>query len=439
MCRSAIGSYASHNYMLGHRRARLPPVLLRAKPFVTTPVLTLRGFDPEHTLMLTSDQMAGLRDELGRALERNGRAFLEAPLVFDTPDFFPDEAQSVTEHVGWQLVCLCHYAGVEPTRVRIEAANLVKQSKGQHTAGGGYAWSWGGATFELAGLDEELHVLFDPFAVADTTGALGEAAAFVAALRLHLQEVESVLPECEAVALGLGVLVANATERVTTGGEGFVTQTARSSAASIGLHGIAYLLALQATHRGDPDQLARALEPNPRALFRAYMTHLSEHPEDAELSFDSKTGEVMRTDLELNEDDLTIVLDEHTLSQHEENCSRQRNSGHPVFRVRHEKPSLAALAVLAAFFVIGMVVATQIDNMFIGIGLVLVGIVVAKFVPYRVSPQYSCSDPDCPGLITKDLDSCPGCGGTIRGELGSRAQRLEASEALTGSDDWYAG
>jgi hypothetical protein len=49
---------------------------------------------------------------------------------------------------------------------------------------------------------------------------------------------------------------------------------------------------------------------------------------------------------------------------------------------------------------------------------------------HRIRWDY-CSDPDCSAELAPDLVMCPGCGGSIRGEIASQHDRYDAAERMT--------
>ncbi|MCH9684663.1 MAG: hypothetical protein K0V04_24725 [Deltaproteobacteria bacterium] len=105
---------------------------------------------------------------------------------------------------------------------------------------------------------------------------------------------------------------------------------------------------------------------------------------------------------------------------------RAFNRGRRVFRVVRRRTVIG----VALGLVVGMVVFGLGS---LGTALAMGGFVAAVLGGYvggRSSRFYECADPDCSHRLSISHTTCPGCGGTVAGEIESAKHRLEAEERL---------
>ena len=102
---------------------------------------------------------------------------------------------------------------------------------------------------------------------------------------------------------------------------------------------------------------------------------------------------------------------------------RRPNAGEPVFRVRPRQTLPLGLAGL----VIGAVSGLLFGGGWLGFGLF--GLIVGGVGGRRVRGSH-CSEPECQVKIPVHAAQCPGCGGTVAGDIDRANQRLDARERL---------
>lgn len=229
-------------------------------------------------------------------------------------------------------------------------------------------------------------------------------------------------------AIGLGLIATVAAENVVHSGEnvgywGSMKWSIQSAGDLTGPE-LAYLLALQVKLRGDRSAdlkaVAAALPPNQKSDFKAWHAWLGCGAAVATNRSPSPPGASV--------DGIRVAWRESG----EGNDARSENTrlfnlGRPVFRVRGHFTG----RYVGAFGAVGLIV-TVLSAMTWGRAAMyaLPAFLLVGGVAGSRKRRDVCSDPDCERLLTSLMTTCPGCGGTIAGEIASPDERLEAEEAL---------
>lgn len=386
---------------------------------------------------------AQLRAEFARIVGVVGGPWFDGRIVRPTTDDLPFDARTRTEQVGRMMACLLDHAGLSHLHVHVSTASLATAGNWADSRGSGESWS--APTVRIDGVeDETVYVLFDPDVSGDEVVLAGECADQVSRLVMTSVGLDAQTSAAlVAVALGFGVLIANATGYVLASGDLYTTQTLTMRASDVGLEPVAYLLAAQVLRdRSSGADVGALLSRNGEAQFIKWLTHLRANP--AEIAdLDVSPGRTLEPVTPDPEDHTSRVHIGSTEADHRKataDARVRRNRGRTVFRVPRTSRSSDAAQRFAALsfagFVLGSVAGSSTPGILVGAGLALASLGVR---PYRAT-RFRCSDNDCAGEITLGDDKCPGCSGHIRGELRSASERLEAIEAIEDSDiddPWY--
>jgi len=110
------------------------------------------------------------------------------------------------------------------------------------------------------------------------------------------------------------------------------------------------------------------------------------------------------------------------------------NESFPIFRVRRSKALAYSIAGFAACGSLGWVIAMAFENLSPVVPLALIGSVVGGILGRKSFD--GCSDPGCKARLPAEVNTCAGCGGTIRGRIPHENARLEAEEQLEQGRAW---
>ncbi len=288
--------------------------------------------------------------------------------------------------------------------------------------------------------------------------ALGQAACAraVASLWLAKHPVKiaglppAALTDVAAIALGFGVLIADASFYTARGTKSRPTRATALEPASV-----CYLLAILSKARRFGErahkQVAGALAANQAAFYRASYDLLSRDQGEAsrieqiQLLLDQATTppeSMLASDLlggALSGEDAHQEIDESDARSGIEAQARDPvvgvNASKPVFRVRGTMAArLGRAAMMLSFLVAGFVAGPAMTGSSVGTSMSLFGIVgmaVAALVGWFIADP-RCSDPRCMTKLPAGLTECPRCKGRVVGDIANAKLRLAAEE------DYYA-
>ncbi len=414
-----------------------------------------------------AEEREWILDELaGIAAESGWEPLVAAPILLPEPRFFPDRWTPD----GFGVLRLARRYHRYFSLDELEPEVDVYRQDDEEIPGIGpitHSAHHEGAAAYFAGIEDGVCLygvdeaqLADPIAV---TAALAHEAchAFRARFELAIRDPEQVqeeecLTDLTTVYLGAGVLTANATEQFASGAmAGGVFEGHQWSVRRLGYlspesmcFALAVVVALRELDRGERRAIAAALHPNHAKRFRKSLAWIEKEVADLR----GRLGVPASRDLwpePFDLDELTGPLDgEDALAEHErevraehaeqrEELARARvrtNEGHPVFRVRAGYDRAGLLMLIMGSMLIGMggmVVGLLISPTYafpIGIGAG-----VATFYGVRGAVRWlampSCSNPECMVRLRPGVETCPACGGVIRGTINGPDQRLAAEEA----------
>jgi hypothetical protein len=247
------------------------------------------------------------------------------------------------------------------------------------------------------------------------------------------------------VYLGFGLLTTDAAVR--HGAEragGFRLTRTKSQLGVLGPQAMAFVLGVQAVARGldrsGRRRIAKPLQPNQAGFFRAALAlldartpsvaHALALPPPAQWP-DPPDLESLTAPLPDDEGDAPEQAQE-IRRDHDKGVSGM-NAGRPVFRVERTKAlrlakMLGLPAVLLGILVNRMNMGIDVPMWQVGAvaaGLALLGLVIGRFLE-----DVRCSEPKCGEPLTRELEVCPRCGGTVRGVIHHPKERLAAEDAL---------
>jgi hypothetical protein len=306
--------------------------------------------------------------------------------------------------------------------------------------------------------DTTLHFAARASALRDTVQCVPAAARAVAeAWRAHRGLTQSDLAQEQrlvdltGVYLGFGVLTTDACIRhYATRTDGFRVQRARSRLGVLRPQALAFALAVVATARAldarARKRIVRRLQANPAGFVRASLAHLAE----AEPPVAQALGlpplehwpqppnlDALTMALPNEEDDSTEDDADEPAPTAEDRGVLGSNEGQAVFRVERTKATRLAKmfglpAVLLGVLFNRMQVGIEVEMWqaaVAGVVLASVGLLIGRFIP-----DVRCSEPKCGTVLDPGMQTCPRCGGTVRGVIHHPRERLAAEDAL-GSPD----
>lgn len=368
--------------------------------------------------------------------------FVCSPIVLPRPEYFPDRWTPTTGGVARLLRRLFCFADLEELTPRVELFDEERPPERHGVTSSvhhkGTAGLFLGIEDDVAYFGAESTLLADPGGI---TATLAHEVAH--AYRTHRElcvadvDVEEQLTDLTTVFLGFGILNANASLRHRSGfGEQgiFTHEWTVQRLGYLPPQELCFLLAAQVHVRGperaDARAIAAQLELNQAGFFRAALRWLARERPQLARELGLPPAESWPPPDSLAK--LTRPLAEGEEPEEEVPAPAPAppvrfNVGRPVFRVwrrpRRETFIIDMLLVLAAVLTLASdaIVTTKIAVAAVAVaGLVLTG--------RRLRP--CCSDPGCRVALSRSAKTCPGCGGTVSGELQYASERLAAEEAL---------
>jgi hypothetical protein len=233
-------------------------------------------------LLPRSAERTALLSALRTLIARRGYGtFLKTPLVEPTPEWFPDRWEPTTAGVERLARRILALAGLERLRARVELYRNPEEIRAVDAHGRPSAWGHTGAAAWFAGIhDGVCHFGAE-------RGGLADAAHVVAAMCHEVAHAyrerhglvidddhEERRTDLTTVYLGFGVLTTNGSYRYrASSGADLSSRSSHQQLGYLPPESMAFLLAAQVVARrmdaGGRSHVARLLEPNQRASFRA--------------------------------------------------------------------------------------------------------------------------------------------------------------------------
>jgi hypothetical protein len=321
----------------------------------------------------------------------------------------------------------------------------------------------GKATFELhtIGNDDVLGILCHVTGAAHAAAVRPPDHPFRGGERPDTQEEGARCGSIAAVYLGLGVPAANAAQYQRTWSAWKVQyashETQIDSAGGLPSTSLAFLLAVQATVRGEEIAAHRALYPNQAADTAAWREALAgqgdalrrrlgvpppstwQAASDAHAPYEEEDhdGDDLDGDGDADHDaapdsalaltgaqDLARLGDAGVTLAEDQRRLRRFNVGRRVYRVRHARAWSRGL-LLSGPALAGAMIAT--GSVPIAVAASIAG-VVGGMAWGRRSLWFQCSDARCRSHLQRTDERCPLCGGTVAAEIGDADERLELDE-----------
>lgn len=390
------------------------------------------------------DRRAWLLDALRELLRRTEwEHFVCSPIVLPRPEYFPDrwtESAAGAHRLLRRLFCFADLEELAPHVELFDDGRPPRQYGETHSVHHkGTAGLFLGIAGGVAYFGAAAELLADPGGITATL-AHEVAHAYRAHHGLCVDEldVEEQLTDLTTIFLGFGILSANAALRHRSGfgDEGiFSHQWSVQRLGYLSPQELCFVLAAQAHVRGPARAPVRSiadhLEPNQASFFRAALRWFArERPGlAAELGLPPPDAWPPPDGLA----HLTRPLADDPAGPADADDPPRPpaplpNAGRPVFRVwrreRGETFPLDLVLVIAAALALatGVAFAVQLGvTAAAGLGLAL--------SVRRLRPR--CSDPACRTPLARAAATCPGCGGTVAGDLNHASERLAAEEALS--------
>jgi hypothetical protein len=369
--------------------------------------------------------------------------FVCTPIVLPRPEFFPDRFTRSAAGVLRLVRRLFRYADLELGAEVELYEGRPPAPEGPVALGAahhheGAAGLFLGIEAGVARFGADLALLDDPGGITATL-AHEVAHAFRShhALCVDDHDLEEELTDLTTVYLGFGVLSANAALRHRSEQIHDGTFRSRWSVQRLGYlspQELCFALAAQLHVRGAGREAAQAcLETNQASYLRAALRWLErERPALA-----SELGLPPRPSWPPPDRVATLTRaleDTHDELERDEPVApatpvKAANAGRPVFRVwRRSRADHALLAMpVGALGLLACVGAAMLHEAWILAVLAVTGVVIGR-LGRRRRPR--CSEPECQARLTRAATTCPGCGGTVAGDIDRAEQRLAAAEAL---------
>lgn len=367
--------------------------------------------------------------------------FVCTPLVLPRPEFFPDRFSRSAAGVLRLIRRLFRYADLE-----LGAEVELFEGQPPPSLGPGEAHHHEGAAGVFLGVEGGVARFAADLSLLDDPGGLTATLAHEVAhaYRTHRglveapRELEEELTDLTTVFLGFGVLTANAALRHRSQAVDDGTLRSRWSVQRLGYlspQELCFVLAAQVHLRGAGREAVQAcLETNQASYFRAALRWCErEQPELATtLGLPPRStwpppDSVAKLTRALGDTDDDLEVDQ-TLAPPPA-PARPSNRGRPVFRVwRRRRSDQALLAIpVGVAGLLACIWAATIHDAWIAVA-VLATALGFRLLGRRWRP--CCSDPECQARLTRASTTCPGCEGTVSGDIEYPDQRLAAEEAL---------
>lgn len=402
--------------------------------------------------MPAPEQRTWLLDALADLLRHaDWQHFIASPIVLPTPAYFPDRWTRSAAGVQRLLRRLFVYAdldAIEPSVQLFTGERPAAHGVGQSTHHEGAAGLFLGIEDDIAHFGAETGLLGDAGGITATMAhEVAHAYRTHHTLCVDDRDLEERLTDLSSVFLGFGVLAANAALRHRSGVVADGTFTSRWSVQRIGYlspQELCFLLAAQVHVRGPERAPARMftdhLEANQASFFTASLRWLQrERPTLADTLGLPPRGEWPPPDsLATLAREFDETHDDMEVDATAEPTPTLSNRGQPVFRVWRRSRAdhfFIGTMLLVPAFLGALALSGSTIAMLVWLALMVAAMVLAD---RQRTPR--CSDPDCrapiptgPAIALTTSLTCPGCGGTIVGDIQHAEQRLAATEALARS------
>ncbi|MGB1017163.1 MAG: hypothetical protein ACPG4T_23705, partial [Nannocystaceae bacterium] len=280
--------------------------------------------------------------------------------------------------------------------------------------------------------------------VAATSRAIADAFLVAKGRAPNQRGAREQLIDIASIYLGFGILTTEASMRHVSGADGnFRSRPRKSKLGVLGPVAMAYLLAIQARARGldrkGHRRITKYLRANQAAFYRRGLvaidrgigSRLGIPHEDAwpELpSIRSLIPDFETPEEEVAAPEEAVGLDRGVVGM---------NDGRAIFRVERSASLRVAKLLALPVVMLGGVVARGFQGIEIqmhyvialGAGLGLIGLILGRLLKDR-----RCSEPKCGQTLTPEMETCPRCGGIVRGVIRHPRERLAAEEALRDAD-----
>lgn len=378
----------------------------------------------------SAEERKWLGRSLRKLIERMGwERFLLAPIVLPSPKYFPDRWGGSVADVHRLTQRLMAHAGLEG--LSFSLAGFEGESD---------AWDSGTAGWFAGIIDGHCYFGVHVRQLGDPEAAVGVMAHEVAhAFRTHhnlftdSRDREELLTDLTTIYLGFGVFTTNNTDRYRSSGDFNETRWSVSKAGYLPPQAMAWLLALQATVRGDREEtkaIARDLEPNQQAWFRDALREIESDPSWLEsLAIPAKRAP--RWEYQLI-DVIEPDADDVEEPEYDDDDDPKRNEGATVAAVRRGGLVDGLLATVVPGVLLALIVAMVAENVELGTIFAVVGVAVAGTSIWAVGKtrRYVCGFEDCETEITAGVTTCPGCGATISARVSQKEMRRLLEEQL---------
>jgi hypothetical protein len=420
-----------------HRRLQATTVDFREIPCNWRLPTRGLGSEPSMDLLPREREQRALLEGLSRIIEANGfETFVAAPLLEPDPRFFPEPWEPSARGVRALALRLLRHAGLEGEDAFV---TLFGESPTRGSHARAVAWFRGmrGATCMFGVHCGQLR---EHDAIVGTLcHEVAHAYRAVRGLAEAHDRLEEENTDLTTVYLGFGLLTTNNAYRFrkqARGGSPYAgTEWSTAWTGYLSPQAMAFALAAQVTARGlsaaEAKRIERLLETNQQAFFQAARRRLEKDivglrlrlglppvetwPEPHSPTF-GKLPEDARFD---PNDGAPVVWEE------------PRNEGRNVFRVRETMGARYALGGIFLGAIAGGVASAIFE---LGpAGAIFGGAALSAFALGwwgRARFTDACSDPECGAPLPADADTCPRCGGRIRGTIDDPNDRLAAEDAL---------
>jgi len=379
------------------------------------------------------------RDWLGQSLRDLIRArgiaqFAGAPLLTPSDEDFPDPWDGSVRAAHRITQRLMHHAGIGDLRISLTALP-------DDDAAPDDVWDAGTAGWFSGIEDGRARFGIQPKEIGDPDSVVGIMAHEVAhAWRQQHglidpdRDTEEHLTDVTTIFLGFGILTTNATEKYRSWRKLRATAHQMKSLGYLPAPAMSWLLALQASARGDKSERAAIrhyLEPNQRGWFDESMEKIAADPRYLDALMLPPRGSwpaaAARTAVRVVDPRADEVREAPSPVERGETT---RNAGQTAYRIDSTNPAMRF--ILGAWF--GLV-AGLIVTMFVGSNVEMfrslratqltvgVAAVAGAIVALSRPRSYRCSDISCRAFVPCDSAICPTCGSSFARTITPREWR----------------
>ncbi|MGB1013564.1 MAG: hypothetical protein ACPG4T_05475 [Nannocystaceae bacterium] len=407
--------------------------------------------DDDDVLLPPAEQQTQLVQQLASLVSNCGyEPLVLAPLLEPTATFFPDRWAG--GEASMRRVCqrLLHYAGLGDYRVEVaihEDKPSAPPAEGKPNPLTGediHVWLIS-IRDGVCRIGVEATAMREPLGlVAATSRAIADAFLVAKGRAPNQRGAREQMIDIASIYLGFGILTTEASMRHVSGADGnFRSRPRKSKLGVLGPVAMSYLLAIQARARGldrkGHRRITKYLRANQAAFYRRGLvaidrdigSRLGIPDEDAWPDLPSIRSLI--PNFETHEEEVTapeeaVGLDRGVVGM---------NDGRAIFRVERSASLRVAKLLALPVVMLGGVVARGFQGIEIqmhyvialGAGLGLIGLILGRMLKDR-----RCSEPKCGQALTPEMESCPRCGGIVRGVIRHPRERLAAEEALRDAD-----